>query len=61
METATSAFRTIAERFPSLYLKHDESRTKPVVMSVSLPVQPGLKYHVSINLKIENPIGSNIY
>ena len=46
---ARSAFAEIAKRFPEL--KMLENSGEPVEISITIPVQPGLSYHVWLSLQ----------
>lgn len=49
LQIAENTFRVISERFPSLEMKRNT--TDPVELSMDIPVQPGLKYAVNLNLQ----------
>jgi hypothetical protein len=53
-ELAESAFRRIAERFPAL--KMDRNEAEAIELNIDIPVQPGLKYAVNLNLQNEDEL-----
>jgi hypothetical protein len=49
LEAAKRAFERIREAFPSLEMVEDKA--VPVEISLDIPVQPGMKHRVSLNLQ----------
>ena len=49
LEIAKRAFSEIQRRFPRFEMSVDEGI--PVELSITLPIQPGLKYEVNLNLQ----------
>lgn len=49
MEIAEKTFRRIAKLFPDLKMERNDEA--PVELSIDIPIQPGLKYAVHLNLQ----------
>jgi hypothetical protein len=55
---AEQVFRQIKERFPHFEMKKDDKA--PVELNIDIPIQPGLKYSVNLNLQNEDELHFNV-